>query len=65
MVSGGGEDVGDDNGNGDSDILDIDDDSSNNGDSENYYKKRRKEGNVLINNTLKTFYLWLYGIRPL
>ena len=22
----------------------------------------KKEGNVLFNNTLKTFYLWLYGI---
>ena len=24
---------------------------------------RRKEGNVLFNDTLNTFYLWLYGIR--
>ena len=23
----------------------------------------RKEGNVLFNNTLNTFYLWLYGVR--
>ena len=23
----------------------------------------RKEGNVLINDTLNTFYLWLYGVR--
>ena len=22
-----------------------------------------KEGNVLFNNTLNTFYLWLYGVR--
>ena len=25
-------------------------------------KKGRKEGNVLFNNTLNTFYLWLYGV---
>ena len=25
--------------------------------------KRRKEGNVLFNNALNTFYLWLYGIK--
>ena len=24
---------------------------------------RRKEGNILYNDTLNTFYLWLYGIR--
>ena len=24
---------------------------------------RRKEGNVLFNDALNTFYLWLYGIR--
>ena len=24
---------------------------------------RRKEGNVLFNDTLNTFYLWLYGVR--
>ena len=24
---------------------------------------RRKEGNVLFNNALNTFYLWLYGVR--
>ena len=24
---------------------------------------RRERGNVLINNALNTFYLWLYGIR--
>ena len=23
----------------------------------------RKEGNVLFNNALNTFYLWLYGVR--
>ena len=23
----------------------------------------RKEGNVLLNNTLNTFYLWLYGVK--
>ena len=23
----------------------------------------RKEGNVLFNDTLNTFYLWLYGVR--
>ena len=22
----------------------------------------RKEGNVLLNNTLNTFYIWLYGV---
>ena len=26
------------------------------------YKKGRKEGNVLFNDTLNTFYLWLYGV---
>ena len=26
-------------------------------------KKGRKEGNVLFNDALNTFYLWLYGIR--
>ena len=25
--------------------------------------KKKKEGNVLFNDTLSTFYLWLYGIR--
>ena len=24
---------------------------------------RRKEGNVLFNDALNTFYLWLYGVR--
>ena len=24
---------------------------------------RRKEGNALFNDTLNTFYLWLYGVR--
>ena len=24
-----------------------------------------KEGNVLFNDTLNTFYLWLYGVRPM
>ena len=24
----------------------------------------RKEGNILFNNTLNTFYLWLHGVRP-
>ena len=23
----------------------------------------RKEGNILFNDTLNTFYLWLYGVR--
>ena len=36
-------------------------------DSQNYkpwnYNEGRKEGNVLFNDTLNTFYLWLYGIR--
>ena len=27
------------------------------------YGKGRKEGNVLFNDALNTFYLWLYGIR--
>ena len=27
------------------------------------YQPIRKEGNVLFNDTLNTFYLWLYGIR--
>ena len=27
------------------------------------YIEGRKEGNVLFNNTLNTFYLWLYGVR--
>ena len=26
------------------------------------HEKLRKEGNLLFNNVLKTFYLWLYGI---
>ena len=26
-------------------------------------KVRRKEGNVLFNDALNTFYLWLYGVR--
>ena len=26
-------------------------------------EESRKEGNVLFNDTLNTFYLWLYGIR--
>ena len=26
-------------------------------------KSGRKEGNVLFNDALNTFYLWLYGIR--
>ena len=26
-------------------------------------QERRKEGNVLFNDALNTFYLWLYGIR--
>ena len=26
-------------------------------------KIKRKEGNVLFNDTLNIFYLWLYGIR--
>ena len=29
----------------------------------NYSDNERKEGNVLFNDTLNTFYLWLYGIR--
>ena len=27
------------------------------------YVGQRKEGNVLFNDTLNTFYLWLYGVR--
>ena len=27
------------------------------------HQEGRKEGNVLFNNTLNTFYLWLYGVR--
>ena len=27
--------------------------------------KGMKEGNVLFNDALNTFYLWVYGIRPL
>ena len=27
------------------------------------YLLNRKEGNVLFNDTLKTFYLWLYGVE--
>ena len=30
-----------------------------------YSSNGRKEVNVLFNNALNTFYLWLYGIRPL
>ena len=26
-------------------------------------KIKRKEGNVLFNDALNTFYLWLYGVR--
>ena len=26
-------------------------------------EKGRKEGNVLFNDALNTFYLWLYGVR--
>ena len=26
-------------------------------------QQKRKEGNVLFNDTLNTFYLWLYGVR--
>ena len=29
----------------------------------NVNKTGRKEGNVLFNNTLKTFYFWIYGIK--
>ena len=29
----------------------------------NYFPKGRKEGNVLFNDALNTFYLWLYGVR--
>ena len=25
--------------------------------------KQRKEGNVLFNDALNTFYLWLYGVK--
>ena len=28
-----------------------------------FNKEGRKEGNILFNNTLNTFYLWLYGIE--
>ena len=28
-------------------------------------KRGRKEGNVLFNKTLNTFYLWLYGVKPM
>ena len=28
-----------------------------------HFTTGRKEGNVLFNDTLNTFYLWLYGIR--
>ena len=27
------------------------------------FAQRRKEGNVLFNDVLNTFYLWLYGVR--
>ena len=27
------------------------------------FKTGRKEGNVLFNDTLNTFYLWLYGVK--
>ena len=27
-----------------------------------YSERRRKEGNVLFNDALNTFYLWLYGV---
>ena len=27
-----------------------------------YYYLQRKEGNVLFNDALNTFYLWLYGV---
>ena len=26
-------------------------------------EKRRKDGNVLFNDILNTFYLWLYGVK--
>ena len=29
----------------------------------NYSNTLKKEGNVLFNDALNTFYLWLYGIR--
>ena len=29
----------------------------------NSFKEGRKEGNALCNDTLNTFYLWLYGIK--
>ena len=28
-------------------------------------ERQRKEGNILFNNALNTFYLWLYGVRHL
>ena len=28
-----------------------------------FFGGKRKEGNVLFNDVLNTFYLWLYGIR--
>ena len=30
---------------------------------ERVLKNGRKEGNVLFNDALNTFYLWLYGVR--
>ena len=30
-----------------------------------YIINKRKEGNVLFNDALDTFYLWLYGVRYL
>ena len=30
--------------------------------SDSEWKEGRKEGNVLFNDTLNTFYLWLYGV---
>ena len=29
------------------------------------YMEGRKEGNVLFNNALNTFYLWLYGMKEM
>ena len=30
---------------------------------EDQFCDKRKEGNVLFNDALNTFYLWLYGVR--
>ena len=40
-----------------------DDNELNTATDEKWLQEQRKEGNVLFNDALNTFYLWLYGVR--